>query len=168
MKKLFYFLFFSLCTISCSEDDSNKVVAMYKFDVDASSTRAHVTSWTPLEFVCEPGDKIEILVRVIDKELRNKNVGVYDELDDRIKTVYERDLIYDGTNWNIDNEGKSSQELTVIGKEGDVVEIIYAMNNHPKDRTEDYFCKGCAKQMYLTSGSQTIVLDFKEMVSIAN
>ena len=166
MKKLFYFLFFSLCLISCSEDDSNEVVAKYKFNVDASSTRAYVTNYTPLEFVCEPGDKIEILVRVFDKALNDSNEGIYDGLDDLIKNVYERELIYDGTNWNIDNGGKSSHELVVKGKEGDVVEIRYGMNNYPKDRTEDCFSKVCVKKMELTSGSQTVVLDFEVIIPI--
>lgn len=159
MKKLIFSFFCALCMISCSEDGGNAVVAKYKFNVESSTTRAVVTNNDPLEFVCEPGDKIEITIRVFDKAINDNSFGLMGSIDGLVKKKYERDLVYDGSNWIIEKDGKSSAELQVKGKEGDIVEFRYLMGNKTV-ASKDYFTIVRVKREELTAGSQTIVLDF--------
>lgn len=146
MKRLLVFLAFALCLISCGKKEVNDIVARYRFDaVDSKAI-----SQEYLEF--EPGDEIAINLAVYDEELLKKtpDIGSF-----KAEYEYNGTLIYDGTSWCFEDSG--AREIEVKGPKGAIVYLRYKLNKFPE------FVLGATKRFPLSSGSQTIILDFEDL-----
>ena len=173
MKKLLLLLALPLLMIGCGKinDDNNpdnrkEVTARYSFVVSDGDTKAVIISQKPLEFECEAGDKIEIEVAVYDESERMKYTGV---IPADCGTVFKSscNLVYDGTSWNLDKDGKKASVIEVTAKEGFVVDIKYDFINEPPGDYDNWFWLGRRKILPLTAGDQTIVLDFSDAEEMA-
>lgn len=165
MKKVIIAIACLVCALSCNKIDSDTTVARYRFYVSAPETKAIITDMENFKFVCEAGDKIDILVRVLDKELLSQSSGVF--LDGTIKFKYSTYLVYDGENWNLEGSDKKELEVEVKGKEGDKVEIRYGITNKPEGDYANWFNIQHVKTLLLEPGVQSITLDFNEIESVA-
>ena len=171
MKKIIFALALAFCLVGCEQ--SGDITARYRFLVpdtrhrffaSDTGTKAVITNHDPLLFECEAGDEIAIKVVVYDADAFNKYSGAYP--DDMDRDEYQCSLIYDGSAWNLEKDGRSSLELEVSGEEGSVVCLWYSLSNYPEGDTANWFNAGSYKRITLAPGNQTIVLDFMEATSI--